>query len=262
MPRHRQLLAALLFAATAGAADAAPVVTIIIDDLGYAFDAGRRTVGLPGPVVCAVLPHTPRGRELAELAHANGKEVLLHLPMQAMRGEDADEPGRIVLDMTRRSFAAAIEQNIESVPHIIGINGHRGSLLTRHPGHMQWLMDEITARDLVFVDSYTTHHSVALKLAIEAGIPATRRHVFLDGDPRPVAIAREFERLIDLANARGSAVAIGHPHAATLDFLESVLPSLAARGVSLVGLRQLLETQSPAPGPADGAVDIAVSAER
>jgi len=251
-----------MFAATAGAADAAPVVTIIIDDLGYAFDAGRRTVGLPGPVVCAVLPHTPRGRELAELAHANGKEVLLHLPMQAMRGEGADEPGRIVLDMTRRSFAAAIEQNVESVPHIIGINGHRGSLLTRHPGHMRWLMDEISARNLVFVDSYTTHHSVALKLALESGIPATRRHVFLDGDPRPEAIAGEFERLIRLAKARGSAVAIGHPHAVTLDFLEGALPGLAARGVSLVGLKQLLGAQPPAADAVDAAVDSAVSAER
>ena len=47
-----------------------PRIALIIDDLGYELEAGRRTVSLPGPVACAVLPATPRGRQLAELAAA------------------------------------------------------------------------------------------------------------------------------------------------------------------------------------------------
>jgi polysaccharide deacetylase 2 family uncharacterized protein YibQ len=120
------------------------------------------------------------------------------------------------------------------------VNSHRGSLLTRHPGHMGWLMEEILrAGGLYFVDSYTTHRSVALQVASERGVPAIKRDVFLDSDPDNVA--REFERLKTLARERGLAVAIGHPYPATLDFLERAIPGLVEEGIQLVPLRELIK---------------------
>ncbi|HSD70992.1 MAG TPA: divergent polysaccharide deacetylase family protein [Woeseiaceae bacterium] len=222
-------------------ADAEPVprIAIIIDDLGYELEAGRRAVNLPGPIACAVLPSTPRARELARAAQTAGKEVLLHLPMQSESDGADQEPGMIRLDTTREQFARSFAESFESVPFAIGVNSHRGSLLTQHPGHMEWLMEEITARgDLVFVDSYTTHRSVALQLARENGIPSVRRDVFLDADRDDESIAREFDRLKQLSRSRGFAVAIGHPHPATLAFLERELPGLAAQGYELVGIRE------------------------
>lgn len=235
------LLLALLMPALAGAAD--PFISLIIDDLGYRYDDGARAALLPGPVVCAVLPDTPRGAALATLANRNGKEVLLHMPMQSMDSSLTREPGVMSIDDTRPQFRTLLAAGLESVPHAIGINGHRGSLLTRHPGYMRWLMDELDARELLFVDSYTTHHSVALQLAAEADVPATRRNVFLDNDTSPERIRAEFERLVRLAHRDGSAVAIGHPYPATLEFLEETLPRLGDYGVELVGIRELIARQ-------------------
>ena len=216
---------------------AAPRIAIIIDDLGYALDAGMRAVNLPGPVSCAVLPGTPRGAMLAERAHANGKDVLLHLPLQPVSPGGADEPGSLDLDMTRGQFARTFAEHFDAVPHIVGISSHRGSLLTRHPGHMSWLMEEISARGpLFFIDSYTTHESVALKLAAESGVPAVRRDVFLDPDHEPGTVEREFARLKRLATERGFAVGIGHPYPETLTLLERELPKLSAEGFELVGI--------------------------
>lgn len=214
-----------------------PRIAIIIDDLGYGLAAGERAVSLPGPVAYAVLPATPRGRVLAEKAHANGKEVLLHLPLQAATHKQTDEPGGLLLDMTRGQFASTFTESFESVPHVVGINSHRGSLLTRHPGHMAWLMEEISQRGkLFFVDSYTTHESVALKLAREAGVPAVRRDVFLDPDKAPGTVEREFARLKRLARQRGFAVGIGHPYPQTLSLLEDELPKLEDEGFELVSI--------------------------
>lgn len=218
-----------------------PRIALIIDDLGYELEAGRRTVSLPGPVACAVLPATPRGRQLAELAAASGKEVLLHLPLQAQNHRGPADPGALLLDMNRQQFAEVFAENLASVPHAIGVNNHRGSLLTRHPGHMRWLMEELGARgDLFFVDSYTTHRSVALQLAEEAGIPAARRDVFLDAERSVTGIAAEFERLKRRARRYGSAVGIGHPYPETLAYLEEALPALEQEGFRLVSLRELL----------------------
>jgi len=229
----------------ASVADAAPQITLIIDDLGNALEPGRQILELPGPIVAAVLPQTPYGAQLARLAHAADKEVLLHLPLQAVDPALDDEPGGLVLDMTERRLGAALARSLEGVPFVMGVNGHRGSLLTRHPGHMRWLLRELERLDLVFVDSYTTHHSVALRVAEEVGVPATRRDVFLDNDPRPAAIEREFERLLDTARRQGSAVAIGHPYPTTVAFLRTALPRLKQRGVQLVGLRELLRGPRP-----------------
>jgi polysaccharide deacetylase 2 family uncharacterized protein YibQ len=242
MRRLRLVTAAaalLLFAHSS--ANVTPRISIIIDDLGYRLDDGRRAIELPGPVAYAILPETPGTQRLAEFAKERGKEVLLHLPLEAVDHDGPPEPGGLVLDMSRSGFGEAFDRAISSVPHVIGVSSHRGSLLTRHPGHMSWLMEEIAHRDgLFFIDSYTTHHSVALRIAREAGIAARRRDVFLDHDRSPEALEREFERLKRLARERGKAIAIGHPYPETLDMLERELDKLEREGIELVPISQLI----------------------
>lgn len=167
--------------------------------------------------------------------------MLLHLPMQASIDDVNAEPVSMTLDMSRQSFAATFDVAMAAVPGAVGVNNHRGSLSTRHPGYMQWLMEEIHARDsLFFIDSYTTHESVALQLAAETGVDAIKRDVFLDTDPAPDTIRREFDRLKSLAKLRGAAVGIGHPYATTLAFLEAELPKLAEQGFKLVTISELV----------------------
>jgi len=235
------MAAAVLLAAQAGA-EIPPRIAIIIDDLGYQLAAGKRAIRLPGPVAYAVLPETPRGHELARLAHESGHEVLLHLPLEAVNHSGPAEPGGMTLDMTREGFRATFANAMATVPHAIGVSSHRGSLLTRHPGHMAWLMEEIGNReDLFFIDSYTTHHSIALDLAVEEGIPATRRDVFLDHERSVAAVEREFERLKAKARRKGYAIAIGHPFPETLEVLERELPRLREQGFELVTISELLQ---------------------
>ena len=151
--RQYLLFAALLATLPQALADTAPRIAIIIDDLGYHLETGHRAIGLPGPLAYAILPGTPRGRLLAEAAHRNGKEVLLHLPLQAIEQPQWAEPGGITLDMSETALRDAFAAALESVPFAIGVSSHRGSLLTRHPGHMFWLMQEIRARDDLWFDA-------------------------------------------------------------------------------------------------------------
>jgi hypothetical protein len=241
--RPLALLALLVGPAFAQAAEPPadlPTIAIIVDDLGNLGAEGRRATDLPGPVAIAVLPGTPHAKSLAERAHANGKEVLLHLPLASIE-DKALGPGGIGLDVTRRELERILGEDLAGVPHVVGVNNHMGSLITRHPGHMNWLMRALAARGLFFVDSYTTERSVALAIADEIAVPATRRDVFLDDDPRETAVRDEFERLLGVASRNGAALAIGHPNTATLTVLEQELARLAARGFRLVPVRALIE---------------------
>ncbi len=247
MTAARACLAALLLcvATPVDAGLTVARIAIIIDDLGYQLGAGQRALALPGNVAYSFLPGTPQAKKLARAAHEKGKEILLHLPLQAeSEAHNADamrDPIGIRLDMNRTQVRAAFDSALQSVPHAVGVNGHRGSLLTRHPGHMQWLMEEIGARDgLFFVDSFTTHKSVALQIAGEHNVAAVRRDIFLDPDRSSETVAREFERLLRLAARRGTAIAIGHPHETTLEFLEQQLPQLEERNIELVRVAELV----------------------
>jgi len=236
-----RILFTLLCFLLSGSAVALPRIAIIIDDLGDRMVEGQRAIALPGPLAMAFLPHTPNARVLAAAAVADGKEVMLHLPLQAVTGNDLG-PGAITLDTTEAQFRRVFRENLDSVPGVVGVNSHMGSLLTRHPGHMTWLMDALLeAGGLFFVDSYTTSESVALQMAGEAGVPALKRDVFLDTDPDPAAIRFQFERLVRLAKERGTAVGIGHPYPTTLEVLEELLQHLDEYGVELVPVRALLE---------------------
>ena len=241
MIRHG-LLATLLCLCSGVSLGDTPRIAIIIDDLGYHLANGKRAIHLPGTVSFSFLPGSPRARLLANHAHMLGKEVLLHLPLQAYADDERSEPSEIGIDMSRERLNAVFREALDSVPHVIGINSHRGSLMTRHPGHMMWLMEEISNHgSLFFIDSYTHHESIALQIAEETGVDAEKRDVFLDPDRSPETVAREFERMKDVAKRRGRVIAIGHPYPATLELLERELPRLAEEGFELVSVSELLK---------------------
>lgn len=218
-----------------------PSIALIIDDLGNQRGSGQQVVALPGPVACAFLPFGYYTRKLADQAHSRGKEVMLHLPMQSVSGGPA-EPGEIMLHMTRQQFTRTLQSELAAVPHVSGINNHRGSLITRHPGHMMWLMQSIRERgDLFFVDSRTTAATVARRIAVEYGVPSIERKVFLDNDRQPDAVLAQFRRLIDIARRDGTALGIGHPYPETLSILAQELVRLDDYNIDMVSVNRLIE---------------------
>lgn len=232
------------------AAPERPVVAVIIDDLGDRPEAGRRAVQLPGPVAAAFLPHAPHTRRLAALARGEGKEVLVHMPMQPVNGMDPG-PGALTLDMDETRFRETVGRALQAVPGAVGMNNHMGSLITQHPGHMTWLMALLREhrRDMLYVDSRTTSRTVAIAMARESRVAHLQRDVFLDHHRNPERILQQFHRLVAHARRHGTAVGIGHPYPQTLVLLERELPRLETwYGVELVSLRELRRRRSGIPG--------------
>ena len=226
-----------------------PSIALIIDDLGNQRGPGQQVVALPGPVACAFLPFGHYTRKLAHQAHSRGKEVMLHLPMQSVSGGHTDQ-GEIVLDMTRRQITGTLQAVLAAVPHVSGINNHRGSLITRHPGHMTWLMQSIREHgDLFFVDSRTTAATVARRIAAENGIPSIERNVFLDNDRQPNAVLAQFRRLINIARRDGTALGIGHPYPDTLFVLAQELARLDDYNIEIVSVNRLIEITNGSKQP-------------
>jgi polysaccharide deacetylase 2 family uncharacterized protein YibQ len=221
-------------------------ISIIIDDLGYRRRDGLRALELPGPVAYAVLPHTPYGTRLAGIAFQLDKEVLLHVPMESEL-EKALGPGALVDGMAQPEVRAVLDAGLASIPHVSGINNHMGSALTQRTRAMGWLMEWINDQgELYFVDSITSARSVALHSASAAGLRAIGRDVFLDATADIEMIHQQFQRLVALARARGTGLAIAHPYPETLSVLRKVLVKPSYYGVELVPVRELIARRARA----------------
>jgi uncharacterized protein len=225
----------------ARSASGEPRIAILIDDLGNDRAALERLARWPEPVAGAVLPLLTGSAAAAEELARSGKEVLLHLPMEP-RGFPGVRPGPgvVLVSQSDAEIRRTIADDLASVPRAAGVNNHMGSLATADPRVMGVVVSELARRRLYFVDSRTTDATVAAEAAAAVGVPCVSRRVFLDDVQTEEAVTRSLEELVAKAKAEGFALAIGHPHPATLAVLERELPHLGRRGVQLVRVSELV----------------------
>ena len=217
------------------------LVAIVIDDLGADIKQAREILSLRGKITFAVMPGLSQSKKVAELARQNGHEVLLHLPMEYRNRNGKPAPGMLRADMTPMEFLTTVSDNVESVPGAIGINNHEGSSLTENQEAMKFLMAELKARNLMFLDSFTSAKSVAYATAKEFGLKSARRDVFLDNEAdNPASIRKQLDELTALARKNGKAIGIGHPHPATINELRKWLTEADSQGIELVPVSRLM----------------------
>jgi len=223
------------------ATPAAPRVAVVIDDLGDSLAQARAVLALEPAVTVAVIPFRPASALVAAAAVEQGREVILHLPLEPeqrdeMEGADGFLRARMPPDLLEQR----LERNLRAVPYIVGVNSHMGSRFTRDPGAMHALLAALHARGLFFVDSRTSPESVAHEIAARLGVPFAERTLFLDHDPSPAAVERAIAETAALARRGRDVIAIGHPHQSTLAGLAAWLPTAARQGIAVVPLSALV----------------------
>ena len=209
-------------------------LAIILDDLGNDRAAAETIFALRYPLTLSVLPNHPHSVEIAEEAHSRGYEVMLHLPMQSVGNEKPEarelRPGMAAADVT-----ALVDELLMAVPEVVGVNNHQGSQSTADAALMRELMPVLREHQLFYVDSRTTAATVAFDTAQRGGVRSGFRSVpFLDDVAEKAAVRRQLQLALRGAKQKGEAIAIGHPHTATLQALTEILPEANAQGVRLV----------------------------
>ena len=218
------------------------LAAIVIDDLGNELGPAERIASWKAPVAGAVLPGVAYSAAAARALARGGKEVLLHLPMEpAGYPKVRPGPGVILRSQSDAEIVRTLESDLATVPGVVGVNNHMGSAATADPRVMRVVAGVLSDRGLFFLDSRTTDATVAERTAEEASVPAVSRRVFLDDVETEEAVSRQLAELVRRAQEEGSAVAIGHPYPATLTVLEREMPGLAARGVKLVRVGELVK---------------------
>ncbi len=227
--------------APSAASSSAPRLAIILDDFGNDRSAADAAFSLPYPLTISVLPGLAHSSEVAEEASRRGYQVLLHMPMESL-GDQHPEPLELRPGMPPDDIPMLVDKMMQTVPNAVGVNNHQGSQATADPALMSALMPVLRQRHLFFIDSRTTASTLAYDTARRSRVRSAFRNVpFLDDVAEPAAVRAQLERAIRDARKTGSAMAIGHPHAATLEALRETLPQLEAQGVRLVFASDLVQ---------------------
>ncbi|MEM7561763.1 MAG: divergent polysaccharide deacetylase family protein [Pseudomonadota bacterium] len=201
-------------------------MSLVIDDLGYSLENGTAVIDLKGDHTYAILPDAHFSTKLAHHAHQQNKEVILHLPMQSIGSASKREPHALDESMDEDELTSKVHSLLAEIPFIRGVNNHMGSHLTEFDFFMRPVMDSIRSYnpELYFLDSRTTPRSVAHAEALDAGLNAITRDIFLDDAPNLESIRLQFQLWLEKARERGSAIAIGHPYSQTIQVLQENLP--------------------------------------
>jgi polysaccharide deacetylase 2 family uncharacterized protein YibQ len=227
--------------------DDRPVIAVVLDDLGMNRVNTAAINQLEAPLTLAFLPYAGALERQTEAARAAGHELLVHVPMEPI-GKEWPGPGALISSLDDQEMLHRLRTQLQSFDGFVGINNHMGSLLTADRRRMAMVMAELRRDGLLFLDSRTSGASVAAAEAHRLGVPHATRDVFLDNDIDAPHIERRLAEVERIARRHDMAVAIGHPHNATIAALRRWLPTLEAKGFALVPISTIVARRACAQG--------------
>ncbi|OHD84239.1 divergent polysaccharide deacetylase family protein [Sulfuricurvum sp. RIFCSPLOWO2_12_FULL_43_24] len=209
-------------------------LVIIIDDVSYAHDVKAiQSTGLP--LVMSFLPPSSRHPESAKLAQQQSR-YMVHLPMEAMDFNDEEAVTLHITD-SEDQMAKRISTLKQLYPAVRYMNNHTGSKFTADAEAMEKLIRVLKREGIVFVDSRTTGKTKVPEISRKLGTRYIGRDVFLDHQDGVANVKKQIKEAVEKARRHGTAIAIGHPRADTIQALKESKELL--RGIQIVGIENI-----------------------
>ncbi|GAB6926372.1 divergent polysaccharide deacetylase family protein [Paenibacillus sp. JCM 10914] len=222
-------------------------LAVIIDDFGNNQKGTQEMLALPVKITVAVMPFLPSSKKDAEAAHAQGHDVIIHMPMEPKQGRASWlGPGAILSSLTDEEVRKRMEEAIDSIPYAIGVNNHMGSKITGDERIMSIVLDVCKERGLFFIDSKTNYRSVAGKLAATKGLPTVENDIFLDDVHTVDHVNQQLAAAAQHATQQEYCITIGHVGVygtRTAEAIQRSIPALQKK-VDFVGISDLVRERS------------------
>lgn len=229
-------------------ADKSGRLAIVIDDFGLQRKGVYEILTLDCKLTAAVMPFLEYSEEDAEDALENGKEVIIHMPLQATTHDRASHlgPRPIKIEDSAQDIKEWVSDATTSIPEAVGANIHMGTLSSTKENIIRPLMEELKAKGLFFLDSKTSSKSVCRSMAEATGIRFCENEVFLEHESKSKGyIKKRLKKAMKIAQETGKCIAIGHVGyeggVVTAEAISELLPEFSENHVELVFLSELVE---------------------
>lgn len=221
-------------------------LAIVIDDFGLQRKGVKEMLTLDCKLTVAIMPFLEHTEDDAEDALENGKEIILHIPMQATTHDIPSHlgPRPITTKLSAEDIHQWIEDALGDVPEAVGANIHMGTLSSSKESVMLPVLEGLKAHNMFFLDSKTSSKSVCRKVAREVDISFYENDVFLEHEKKTKSYVKKcLEKAAKIAKKEGACIAIGHVGyeggTVTAEAIRELLPELSKQNVELVFLSEI-----------------------
>jgi hypothetical protein len=225
-----------------------PLIAVVLDDVGVARSHAELAIDLPSVITLSFMTYADGVADMAARAHAKGHELMLHVPMEPLDGDVDPGPHALTVGAPEAELLKRLAWDLGRFPGYIGINNHMGSRFTQDERGMRVVLGELKRRSLLFLDSRTIGTTIGDRLAARMGVAHVIRDVFLDNEMDETAVIKQLMQAEKIAASKGQAIAIGHPHPATIAAIRAWMPKAAARGFVIVPLSAVAKLRLGASG--------------
>ena len=224
------------------------LIAFVIDDWGYNKKHIERALEIERPITIAILPNLSYSKYIADRFRKDNDlyDIILHLPLESKSGR-AEEGNTIKEGMTEEKILSILDDDIKTIPDIVGVSNHQGSKATEDKRVMKIILNELKNRKLFFLDSVTSPKSVCSDIARRIRLKYIQRDVFLDiTDQTDLEhfedyIRKQIRELMDAAIKNGKAIGVGHNKKATLNVIKELIPEIEEKGIKIVPLKELVK---------------------
>lgn len=222
-----------------------PRIAVVVAGLGLSEAATTAAIQqLPGEITLSFSPYSNRIEEWVAMARAAGHEVTIDLPMEpASFPRDDPGPQALLTSLSDGANAERLEWILERAEGYVGVASYMGSRFTTSPAHLRPVLEALSRRGLLFLDSRAAADSEAAKLAGEIGLTHAINDRFLDNEASRVAIDGRLQQIERIARTRGVAVAIGYAYPVTIERLVEWSRGLTGKGLALAPISAVADRQ-------------------
>ncbi len=227
------------------ARDAHPRIAVIITGLGLSHAVTEAAIKrLPGAVTLAFDPYAQGLDDWVLMARQAGHEVLLSLPMESAHFPVIDAgPYALRSSQNPKENLQQMEFVLSRMSGYVGVATAMGSKFTADEQALKPVLEAVKNRGLMLIDSATTPHTMAAKMATEIGLPRAVSNLLLDENPSKSAIDGKLAELESIVRKQGTAVAVASPNPATLERIAVWVASLAEKKLALVPVTAVADKQ-------------------
>jgi len=225
-----------------------PMMAIVIDDFGGYDQSGVETMlSIDAPLTCAIMPHLENTKLNSKQALEKGKEVIVHMPMQACVHLPDLWYGSSYIGNTdnKQNVYDKLDKAFESVEGAKGFNIHIGSGVCQHSNVISNVYDYATEKNYFFLDSRTHLNTICDKVANEKSVVYLGRDEFLEpnGDRSYNGVKKHLLVGANLALEKGYSIVIGHVGAHggenTAQAIKDTIKEIRDLGIEIVPLSKL-----------------------
>ncbi|MCF6320308.1 MAG: divergent polysaccharide deacetylase family protein [Rhizobiaceae bacterium] len=210
-------------------------IIIIVGGLGISQTSTEQAIRvLPAGVTLAFAPYGNSLKRWMQAARKGGHELLMQIPMEPFGYPQSSAGKRSLLSSVEDKLNITnLNWSLGRITNYVGVMNFLGGKMLTSPDSLVPVLDEISARGLMFVDDGSIRNSMAQKISKSVKLPFVRATMTIDTLRTRTAIRKKLEELEAIAKRTGIAIGVASAFPDSIAQIARFLKNAEKRGLEL-----------------------------